>query len=177
MHFMDPTPDTELLAALKDEGVLAPDIVARIDESMGRPESGTLDAFLLAGAEHIPEKAWLSWLIRRHGCHRFGRVGWREEAAGWAGQGVPPDGNLPFRRCADGSVLVAVLRPDRLPATVARLGVTRVHPAAATLREIRDLAAEWRRRSESGAVAPQAALPDGLGEMHHGPVRLEQGRG
>ena len=136
LHFVDSLRDGELLAELKDESVLAPDVIARIDDAMGRPESGTLNEFLIAGAEFVPENAWLSWLIRRHGCHRFGRVAWRDESAEWARAGPPPEGNLPFRRCPDGAWLVAVLRPDLLPATAARFKGVRFHAAAATLGEM-----------------------------------------
>jgi len=153
MHFRDPAADGELLAELKDESVLAPDAIARIDALLGSPESGALNDFLLAGAAIIPEPAWLTWLIRRHDCHRFGRVAWHDEAAGWARGGVPPDGNLPYRRAADGAILVAVLRPDRRAATAARLRpatadppAPRLHWAAATLREMRELRSAWERR-------------------------------
>ncbi len=86
IHFIDSARDGELIAELRDEGVLARDVIALIDESMGRPESGTLNDFLLAGADFIPEKAWLSWLIRRYGCHRFGHVwhGWMRPLDGRA---------------------------------------------------------------------------------------------
>jgi hypothetical protein len=83
MHFLNPALDGELMAELRDTGVLAPDLIDRIEAAMGRPECGTLNDFLLAGADLIPEKPWLSWLIRRHGCHRFGRVAWHDEAGAW----------------------------------------------------------------------------------------------
>ena len=91
MHFIEPAADGELMAELRDAGLLAPDAIERIDALMGRPESGTLNDFLLAGAELIPEMPWLTWLIRRHGCHRFGQVVWHGEAAPWA-QGDLPGG-------------------------------------------------------------------------------------
>jgi hypothetical protein len=158
MHFMDPAADGELLAELKDASVLAPDAIARIDALLGSPESGALNDFLLAGADIIPEPAWLTWLIRRHDCHRFGRVTWHDEAARWARGGVPPECNLPYRPTADGAILVAVLRPDRRAATTARLTpapadplAPRLHWAAATLREMRELRTAWERQSlESG---------------------------
>jgi len=153
MHFIDSIVDGELLAELKDDSVLAPDIIARIDAAMGRPESGTLNDFLLAGADVIPERTWLSWLIRRHGCHRFGLVAWHDEAAGWARGGVPPEPNLPYRRCADGAILVAVLRPDRLRVTAGRWQAPRLHWAAATLREMRNLRSAWEQ-FEGGAGCP-----------------------
>jgi hypothetical protein len=181
IHFIDSARDGELLAELKDESVLAPDVIARIDESMGRPESGTLNDFLLAGADLIPEKAWLSWLIRRHGCHRFGHVAWLDEAAAWAGGGVPPEGNLPVRRCVDGGILLAVLRPDRLPATVRWLiptvpgqAASRLHLAAATLREMRKLRSAWETHPESDSVTPLSVLPDRICKMDQRPVGLPQ---
>jgi len=140
LHFLDAATDGEWMAELKDAGLLAPDQIDRIDALMGRPETGTLNEFLLAGAEVVPEKAWLSWLIRHHGCHRYGRAVDRGAVIRWpGGDPVPADGNLPFRQCEDGTLLVAVLRPDRLPATGARLSAPAWHPAAATLREVRDL--------------------------------------
>jgi hypothetical protein len=145
MHFRDPRADAGMLAELKEEGILTPDVIARTDAAMGHPESGTLNDFLLAAAVLIPEETWLAWLIRRHGCHRFGRVAWRDEAAPWAIPGAPPDGNLPWRRCADGAILVAVLRPDLLAAARSRLAPCRVHSAAATLNEMKLLFAAWTR--------------------------------
>jgi hypothetical protein len=117
---------------------------------MGRPESGTLNEFLLAGADFISENNWISWLIRRYGCHRFTRAVWRNECAAWARDSLPPDGNLPYRRCDDGAVLVAVLRPDRREVTAKRFGEqTTIHWSASTLRELRDLHAAWRRHIAS----------------------------
>ncbi len=140
MRFPDPAGDgARLVAELKDEGLLTPAVIARVGEAMGAREPAGLNAFLLAGADLIPEKPWLSWLIRRHGCHRFGRVCARLDAAGDEAVGRPPDGNAPYRRCADGSVLVAVMRPDLMPGTADRLKGLRLHRAAATLREMRDL--------------------------------------
>src|ERR1019366_4079099 len=127
MHFTNPAGDGPFFAELRESGILAPDVIDRINESMGRPESGTLNDFLLAGADLIPEKPWLSWLIRRHGCHRFGRVVWHEEALGWAHEGLPPEGNLPFRQNAPGRLLVAVLRPDCREATSRRLKAHQLH--------------------------------------------------
>ena len=114
MHFLDHAVDGELMAELRDVGLLAPDSLERIDALMGHPETGTLNAFLLAGAEVIPEKPWLTWLIRQHGCHRFGRVAWQGASAAWARGDLPEEGNLPYRACEDRSLIVAVLRPDRL---------------------------------------------------------------
>jgi hypothetical protein len=146
MHFHDTAVDGEWLAELKEAGLLTPDVMESIDAAMGRPESGTLNDFLLAGADVISENNWLSWLIRRYGCHRFTRAVWREPDAAWAQGPIPPDGNLPYRRCADGAVLVAVLRPDRREATIKRFGEQSVHWSASTLREMRDLHAAWRRQ-------------------------------
>lgn len=148
MRFSHPEIDGALAAELRDAGLLAPDIDERIERALGRPEVGTLDDYLLAGADCVPEGPWLAWLIRRHGCHRFGRVGWSEQAGALAADGPPPGGNLPYRRCPGGALLVAVLRPDRRQETV------RAHPAgpllwaAATLRELRALhqAAKAARR-------------------------------
>jgi hypothetical protein len=149
MHFTSPAADNEMLAELRDALVLSPDVIERIDSAMGRPESGTLNDFLLAGAEIVPERPWLFHLIRRHGCHRFGRVGWHGEAAPCSGGGWPDDGNAPYRRCADGSFLLAILRPDHLPATLGRMKPARLHRAAATLCEIRDLRTAWMIHSHA----------------------------
>jgi hypothetical protein len=143
MHFAEPAADGELMAELRDAGLVAPDAIERIDALMGRPETGTLNEFLLAGAAVIPERPWLTWLIRRHGCHRFGRVAWPGEAGAWARAELPADGNLPYRECEDHSLLLAVLRPDLLAAT-GRRWPGRLHRAAATLAEIRALHAAWK---------------------------------
>ncbi len=145
MHFIDAVPDGLLLAELKDSGVLTPDAIDRIHGEMGRPETGTLSEFLLSGAGCIPEKPWLYWLIRRHGCHRFGRVALRGDAAGIRAEDGAGDGNLPFRVCADGGLLVAVLRPDLRAATARRLAPLRLDWAAATLAELKALGEAWRR--------------------------------
>lgn len=155
MHFHNPDLDAGLLGDLKDAGVLDPGVIERIHESMGRPESGSLTDFLLAGAEHIPEKPWVYWLIRRHGCHRFGRVALRAGAESWCGS-VPADGNLPYLGTPDGTVVVAVLRPDLLAATAARLAPRPILPAAGTLRELRDLRSSLAGR-DSGTTAPPPA--------------------
>ena len=175
MHFVDAARDSPLLAELRDEGVLAPDVVSRIDEALGRPETGTLCDFLLAGAPFIPETPWLSWLIRRHGCHRFGRALWCGDGEEWACGEAPPGSNLPYRSCADGSILVAVLRPDLMDATAARLGSRRLHRAAATPAEIRALRSAWNRLPGWDALAPPAVLKDGVGKVQHGTVGLAQG--
>jgi hypothetical protein len=148
MHFMERA-DGAWLAELREAGLLTPDLTERIDAAMGRPESGTLNDFLMAGADILSAEAWLSWLIRRYGCHRFGRAVWREEAASWACSPAPADGNLPLRTCADGSLVVAVLRPDRREATAGRYPERKLHWAAASLREMRDLHTVWRRASAS----------------------------
>ncbi len=145
MHFIDRDADGALAGELREAGLLAPHLIDRIDAALGRPETGTLDAFLLAGAACIPERAWLSWLIRRHGCHRFGRVAWSDDVAEIARDGFPPEGNLPFRRCADGTLLTALFRPDRREATARRFTSFRLAWAAATLEEVRELHASWRR--------------------------------
>ncbi len=143
MHFTNPAADGPCLAELREVGLLTPDIIEKIDSGMGRPETGVLNEFLLAGADFVSESAWLTWLIRRHGCHRFGRVQWNTETATWIKGADSTDGNLPYRRCADGALLVAVLRPDAMPATSQRWPHVHLHSAAATLRELRELRQLW----------------------------------
>ena len=147
MHLLGGAPDHELLAELKEAGILAPDTIERIDASLGRPEAGALDDFLLAGAGVISEKDWLGWLIRRHGCHRFGLVSWDDEALRWRPAGEIAGCNLPYRAAADGRPMVAVLRPDQLPATAAVLQGARPLWAAASLEEIRALRRAWLLRT------------------------------
>ena len=136
----DPGADGPLLAELKEAGILSPDVVPRIDAVLGPRECASLNQYLLAGAEFIAEAGWLAWLIRRHGCHRFGRVVWHPDAAPWVQGELPAHGNLPYRSAGDGGALVAVLRPDRMdsgnPATA--------HWAAATLGEVAALHSAWR---------------------------------
>lgn len=153
IHFNPASADGRLLAELKDAGVLSPDIIEQIYAAMGRPENGTLDEFLQAGADFIRENDWLSWLIRRHGCHRFGRAIRHETATLWEECGLPADGNFPYRRCGTGHVLVAVSRPDRFEGTQRRVKGFRPLWAAATLREILDLRAGQKR------CVPFDALP------------------
>jgi len=143
IQLMPDSGDDILVSELREAGVLTPDVVEHIDASLGRPEDCPLDEFLLSGAELIRENDWISWLIRRHGCHRFGRVSWPDDGAAWMNGGLPADGNIAYRRCANGDVLVAVLRPDKVPDTSERLKGVRPLWAAATLREIRDLRAAW----------------------------------
>lgn len=141
IHLLPGSPDEILASELREAGILTPDVVERIDASLGRPEHCLLDDFLLSGANFIRTNEWLSWLIRRNGCHRFGRVVRPVDGSAWTGDGVPADGNIPYRYCADGRLLVAVLRPDKMPATVERLKDSRPLWAAATLREIGELRA------------------------------------
>jgi hypothetical protein len=156
MHFNQVEADGGLLADLKDAGILDPGTMERIHESMGRPESGTLSDFLLAGAELIPENPWLYWLIRRHGCHRFGRVAWPAEKDTLGG--VPSSGppNLPYRCTAEGAWMVAVLRPDQLAVTASLLAPRRLLWAAGTLLELRNLRNSWvNARPAPGNATPQ----------------------
>jgi hypothetical protein len=151
MHFVNADDDGGLLAELKDAEVLDPGSMEQIHELMGHPESGSLTEFLLAGANVIPVNPWLYWLIRRHGCHRFGRVSLHAEEAGDGRAQAPMDANLPYRRTPGGALLVAVLRPDLMAATAKRLAPNRALWAAGTLPEIRDLREAWLRAG-SGAV-------------------------
>jgi len=156
MHFYEAARDGAFLAELREFGLLTPDVMERIDAALNRPETGTLNEFLLAGAEFVSEPDWLTWLIRQHGCHRFGRAGWRGPVA--AGPGA--EGNQPFRRVWDGSVLVAVLRPDRWAETEGRMAGFRLHRAAATLRELRALHVSWRLGGcDSGTSSEIGCLP------------------
>jgi hypothetical protein len=134
LHFPDAV-DREWLAEIKDAGLLAPDAIERIHGLMGRPESAPLNDFLIAGAGVVAEGPWLSWLIRRHGCHRHGKPTGPLALPLAPSEGIPPDGNLAYRRGADSSILVAVLRPDLLPATAQRLAGG-WHRSAVTLREM-----------------------------------------
>jgi hypothetical protein len=145
IHLVPGSGDETLVSELREAGVLTPDVMEHIDASLGRPEDCLLDEFLLSGAEFIRENDWISWLIRRHGCHRFGRVFWPDNGSAWINGCLPDDGNIAYRRCANGDVLVAVLRPDKIPDTSERLKGVRPLWAAATLREIRDLRATWNR--------------------------------
>jgi len=145
MHFNNSALDGELFGELREAGILTPEVIDRIDALMERPETGTLNNFLLAGADLVPEKTWLTWLIRRHGCHRFGRVSLHDEMLGWRRDGPALDGNLPYRRATDGSVFVAVLRPDLKEGAVKGWPMSRLMWAAASLRELSDLHAAWRR--------------------------------
>ena len=146
MHFQAGLADGELLAELKDAGVLTPDVIERIDAQLGHPETGSLNEFLLAGAALIPSGEWLSWLIRQHGCHRFGRVTWHEEAAAWLPAGILPEGNLAYRPTADGRPMIALLRPDFRAATAERFRSPSPVWAAATLSEIGALRSVWAHR-------------------------------
>jgi hypothetical protein len=152
IYFTPASADGQLLSELKDASVLTPDVIDRVYSAMGRPESGTLDEFLQAGADFIPHNGWLTWLIRRHGCHRFGKVAWHETAVAWPEDECFCDGNIPYRTCANDRVLVAVSRPDRLDATRRRLRPLRPLWAAATLGEIREL--KTLRRAPINGVTP-----------------------
>jgi len=151
MHFLDPKTDGEFMAELRDAGLLPPDVLECIDAVMGRPETGTLDELLLAGAEAISEPDWIAWLIRRHGCHRFGPVGWAAAAGARVHGEFAGISNLPYDVSADGGLLMATLRPDRRAETAEHFGATRLLWAAATLRESRALRSAWTAR---GAEAP-----------------------
>jgi hypothetical protein len=147
IHLLPGSTDEALASELRESGILTPDVIERIDAALGRPEHCDLDDFLLSGAEIIKAADWLSWLIRRHGCHRFGRVAWHEDAREWLRGGMPDDLNLPYRRCADGRPLVAVLRPDKVTLTVERMRKETPVWAAATLAEVRALKIAWERQT------------------------------
>jgi hypothetical protein len=159
MHFQAPRADAELLAELREVGLLTPENIERIDLRMGRPESGRLDDFLLAGAEDIPAADWIAWLIRRHGCHRFGPVRWNESCRR-APELDPGDSpNLPYGICRDGGLLVAVLRPDLRDALEKRRLAPRLLWAAATLKESTDLRAAWSARKAGPSQSEQVVKP------------------
>ena len=126
-----------------------PRAIEKIGELLGRPETCTLNDFLLAGCGIIPERDWLSWLIRRHGCHRFGRVAWDSGITLPTGPDAETEPNLPYRMAAGGRALVAMLRPDLADATRKRLGPVRPLWAAATLSELGALRAAWSRHSRA----------------------------
>lgn len=138
--FADPA-ERVLLADLKEAGVLTPAVMDAIHSALGRAERYSLDEFLLAGADAIDERHWLSWLIRHHECYRFGPVRLDEAAAGnWpppATRDMPLPSNLPYCRIESGMYLIAVLRPDQ---------ETHGFRAAATLAELKELRTAWRRR-------------------------------
>lgn len=140
IRFEDAKGDGPLWAEMRDAGLVDPAAIDRIDAILGRPESCTLDQVLLGGAEVIADAAWLSWLIRRHGCHRFGRVTRCGPPEAWPRDDPLAEGNLPYRRCAEpGHWLVAVMRPDRWGCTERRHAGLTLLPAAATLPELREL--------------------------------------
>jgi hypothetical protein len=161
MHFHEPARDGTLLTELKEFGILTPQVMEKIDRELERPETGTLNEFLLAGADFISEPDWLTWLIRQHECHRFGRALSQDETLAFAPGGPGPEGNPPFRRDAEGHPLVAVLRPDRWEETVARLGGTAPLRAAATLAEVRELQEAWRRSGGGWGTSAPFACPRG----------------
>lgn len=131
--FSDPA-ERELVAELKEAGLLTPIIMEQISRSLARSDRAGLDDFLLAGAPFIPERDWLSWLIRRHRCYRFGPVRLAADAETWKATVVGP--NLPYLQRPSGDHLVGILRPD-LPAGGWR--------AAATLSELGELRKAWNQ--------------------------------
>jgi hypothetical protein len=131
--------DRELLSELKEAGLVTPIVLEAIHSTLAEAENPALNDFLLAGAEWIDEREWLTWLIRHHACYRFGPVrltkGFRVSEAGLdrAGPNLPYAA-LPVPQEGEPGWLVGVLRPD-LPV----LGLR----AAATLLELRELKAGW----------------------------------
>ncbi len=144
--------DRELLAELKEAGLVTPITLEAICGRLGTREDPGLSEFLLAGFDLIGEADWLTWMIRRHGCYRFGPVQlaadfgserWQAAVGGGELPPLPQHPNLPYALLpvpASGrpACLVAVLRPDH---PVAGL------PAAATLKELRELRQRWNALS------------------------------
>ncbi|MGH7996512.1 MAG: hypothetical protein ACREFX_09190 [Opitutaceae bacterium] len=130
--------DAALFSELKECGLLVPSTAERIHAALGRPESASLDRFLLAGSALVDENAWLCWLIRRHGCSRFGPVRRREDSA-LPAEVDPLEPNLPYRTTAAAEYMIAVLRPDLREETLRRLKRPRALWAAATLGELNGL--------------------------------------
>ncbi|HEY3755211.1 MAG TPA: hypothetical protein VGL42_03580 [Opitutaceae bacterium] len=131
--------ERELLAELKEAAILTPAVIDSMHAALGRAENFSFDEFLLAGADVIDERHWITWLIRHRGCYRFGPVRLAPEARNWpplvaAEQPLPS--NLPYTRAESGIFLVGVLRPD--------LKVNG-YRAAGTLRELRELRTAWRQ--------------------------------
>jgi len=156
MIVFEDTRDRELLAELKEAGLVTPITLESICARLVPGEEPGLSEFLLAGADLVPEADWLTWMIRRHGCFRFGPVHLAADFGSerWqalAYRELPPleqHPNLPYAMLpvpAAGrpACLVAVLRPDYpVPGL----------PAAATLPEIRDLRRRWS--ATSGRAGP-----------------------
>ena len=142
--FSDPE-DAALVSELRECGLLTPSAAERIDAALGRAEAMTLNRFLLGGRDILDAQAWISWLVRRQDCFRFGPVHWHEHCVGRAPPDLSLEPNLPYRFSADGRPLVAVLRPDRRTATLRRLGAPVALWAAATLGELADLREAWQR--------------------------------
>jgi len=141
--------DRELLAELKEASLVTPIVLEAIHGRLDDEEHTDLNEFLLAGADLIDEREWLIWMIRRHGCYRFGPVRLAVDAGGerWVQAGLAdaerireaanlPYAVLPVPKAGQPACMVAVLRPD-LPVSGLR--------AAATLRELRQLRADWAR--------------------------------
>jgi len=149
--------DRELLAELKEVGLVTPITLEAICEQLGSRDEVGLSEFLLAGADLIDVPEWLTWMIRHHGCYRFGPVrlaaslgpeGWQDEGPGEFHR-ILHSPNLPYARLPVPAVgraasLIGVLRPDY---PIAGL------PAAATLPELRELRNRWS--AQAGRVAPR----------------------
>jgi hypothetical protein len=142
-HFSDAA-DRELFAELREVGLLSPDVVQAIQAARAPREGETLTEFLLAGAGAISAPDWLSWLIRRHGCHRFGPV--RLALDGFEAlpvERICAEPNPPYRRAPGGRLLCAVVRPDKRQSTAETLKPFRLEWAAATLGEVVGLKKAW----------------------------------
>jgi hypothetical protein len=143
ISFLQGSEDDLLVVELREAGLLTPEIIKKIDSTLTKPSPINLSEFLLAGADYINTGHWLSWLIRKKGCYRFGTVKWNDQAKLWSYQGLPSDANFPYLLSGEERGLVAVLRPDRLHVTAQRLRALRPLWAAATLSEIKALRNSW----------------------------------
>lgn len=132
----DPS-EIALMAEIREAGLITPATIERIDVALGRPERLRLAQVLLAGRDWIDENEWIVWLVRRWSCTRFGPVRFADRLGVAVTADLSAEANLPYRRTADGRLMLAVLRPD-----LAGAGALR---AAATLREMQDLRQAWRR--------------------------------
>ena len=67
MFFINNTKDTPLLQELIREGVFN----SALWESLVLPSEGYLMDALIANHSKIPERGWIDWLVRKHGCTRI----------------------------------------------------------------------------------------------------------
>lgn len=150
MHLLEPHIDELLMAEMRDEGVLTPRLLEKMDQQIGGAEAIRLSDALLLIADDMPENIWINWLVHVHNCARLHKIFVDSAMLREAGfsraqaRAFIESGNYPAVKCRDGW-MVALTRPDLFARTAEALPGVPLFRLAPTLPEARELKRAFTR--------------------------------